>query len=63
MGQAPSAVDPPPWSLNAPYAKHRKPPGAGNPVQNGRLPHIQSSDVIHTDSDLWPVSFVDSGPQ
>ena len=35
LGQVPSFVDPPPWSLNAPYAKHRRFCDEDNPLQNG----------------------------
>ena len=61
LGWAPLTADPPLWSLNAPYAIHGKPLGVGSPMQNGRLPHTQSSDILHTGSGSLLVSF--SGPQ
>ena len=63
LGWAPLTVDPPLWSLNAPYAICRKPLGVGSPMLNGWLPNTQSCDILHAGSGSLSVSFLDSGPQ
>ena len=59
LGQAPLTADPPLWSLNAPYAIHRKPLGVDSPMQNGQSLHTQNTDVLHIGSGSSPVSFLE----
>ena len=56
-GQVPFPVDPPLWSLNAPYAKHGRPPDEGNLLQSDQLLYTQSNGTPSTGSGSSPGSF------
>ena len=53
LGQVPSFVDLPPWSLNASYTKLERLCGKDNPLQNGPSHCTQSISIPPVGGGSW----------